>query len=144
MDEFTIDAFLPEKDEAEEYRQDKYRLRPSISTNPSFSSQTKRRASTPAIVFSTEDPTKESTSSAITDGVTGIRGLASGLQDKMFAKIVSQILPPEVVDHYAVTEDKRKDKNRPSFSVTLMSKNFRRFNQRYLRDSHMSLGVTNM
>jgi len=134
MDEFTIDAFLPEKDEVEEYddRQDKYRLRPSISNNPSFSSATRRRASTPAIVFSTEDPTKEpSSSSSISDGVTGIRGLASGLQDKMFAKIVSQILPPDIVEHYAVTEDKRKDKNRPSFSVTLMSKNFRRFNQRY-------------
>lgn len=136
MDEFTIDAFLPEKDEAEEQRQDKYRLRPAISTNPSFSSQTRRRASTPAIVFSTEDPTKEP-SSSVADGATGIRGLASGLQDKMFAKIVSQILPPDMVEHYAVTEDKRKDKNRPSFSVTLMSKNFRRFNQRYLQTTYL-------
>ncbi|KAF3907901.1 hypothetical protein ABW21_db0202114 [Orbilia brochopaga] len=60
-----------------------------------------------------------------------LSGFASGLQDKLFAKMIGGILPPDTVEHYSgVDGDKRKDTERPQFSVTLMSSNFRRFNQR--------------
>ncbi|KAK6538898.1 hypothetical protein TWF694_010455 [Orbilia ellipsospora] len=60
-----------------------------------------------------------------------LSGFASGLQDKLFAKMIGGILPADAVEHYATQAgDKRKDTERPPFSVTLMSSNFRRFNQR--------------
>ncbi|KAF3917917.1 hypothetical protein ABW20_dc0108962 [Dactylellina cionopaga] len=59
-------------------------------------------------------------------------GFASGLQDKLFAKMIGGVLPADAVEHYstAANGDKRKDTERPAFSVTTMSSNFRRFNQR--------------
>ncbi|EGX54351.1 hypothetical protein AOL_s00004g384 [Orbilia oligospora ATCC 24927] len=60
-----------------------------------------------------------------------IGGFASGLQDKLFAKMIGGILPADAVEHYSgAGSDKRKDTERPQFSVTVMSGNFRRFNQR--------------
>ncbi|KAF3936897.1 hypothetical protein ABW19_dt0206238 [Dactylella cylindrospora] len=71
------------------------------------------------------------TEGIVSSGDRSLGGFASGLQDKLFAKMIGGILPPDTVEHYAaVSGDKRKDTERPQFSVTVMSSNFRRFNQR--------------
>lgn len=55
------------------------------------------------------------------------------LQDRMFAKVLQQIVPSDYsLEKYAEMTDKRRDKDRPQFSLTLMSGNFRRFNARYV------------
>ncbi|RPB12195.1 hypothetical protein P167DRAFT_168432 [Morchella conica CCBAS932] len=56
---------------------------------------------------------------------------ASGLQERIFAKLMQQMLPSDYTwESYSDTRDKRKDKDRPQFSLTTMSSNFRRFNAR--------------
>ncbi|KAI5811391.1 integral peroxisomal membrane peroxin-domain-containing protein [Peziza echinospora] len=69
--------------------------------------------------------------SSSTDGQTPDKGLAGNLQDRVFAKVLQQMVPSDYsVEKYAEMTDKRKDKDRPQFSLTLMSGNFRRFNAR--------------
>ena len=55
------------------------------------------------------------------------------LQDRVFAKVLQQMVPSDYsVEKYAEMTDKRKDKDRPQFSLTTMSGNFRRFNARWV------------
>lgn len=74
-----------------------------------------------------------------------ISGFASGLQDKLFAKMIGGILPTDAVEHYSSAgSDKRKDTERPQFSVTVMSGNFRRFNQRYFSTISLYMGICHL
>jgi hypothetical protein len=57
---------------------------------------------------------------------------ALGLQERIFAKLMQQMLPSDSTwESYSDTRDKRRDKDRPQFSLTTMSSNFRRFNARW-------------
>lgn len=57
---------------------------------------------------------------------------ALGLQERIFAKLMQQMLPGDYTwESYSDTRDKRRDKDRPQFSLTTMSSNFRRFNSRW-------------
>ncbi|KAI9850509.1 MAG: hypothetical protein M1838_005573 [Thelocarpon superellum] len=59
--------------------------------------------------------------------------LGVGLQDRLFARILQQIIPSEDMDSSAsVADSALADKGlvRPSFSLPLMTSNFRRFNAR--------------
>lgn len=49
-------------------------------------------------------------------------------------RLLQQIIPEEEVDELGLTPDVRSSKyiNRPSFSLPLMTNNFRRFNARYV------------
>ncbi|KAE8144668.1 Peroxin/Dysferlin domain-containing protein [Aspergillus avenaceus] len=59
-------------------------------------------------------------------------GTGRSLQDKLFAKLLQQVIPAEDVENDAVgAGDKRSvDPKRPAFSLPLMANNFRRFNAR--------------
>ncbi|KAB8274859.1 Peroxin/Dysferlin domain-containing protein [Aspergillus minisclerotigenes] len=59
-------------------------------------------------------------------------GAGRSLQDKLFAKLLQQVIPAEDVnDDSVVVGDKRPvDPKRPAFSLPLMANNFRRFNAR--------------
>ncbi|KAB8072739.1 Peroxin/Dysferlin domain-containing protein [Aspergillus leporis] len=59
-------------------------------------------------------------------------GAGRSLQDKLFAKLLQQVIPAEDVDNDSVVMgDKRPvDPKRPAFSLPLMANNFRRFNAR--------------
>lgn len=58
-------------------------------------------------------------------------GGSSGLQERIFAKLMHQMLPSDyTLENYSEPRDRRRDKNRPQFSLTTMSSNFRRFNAR--------------
>ncbi|KAE8396187.1 Peroxin/Dysferlin domain-containing protein [Aspergillus alliaceus] len=54
------------------------------------------------------------------------------LQDKLFAKLLQQVIPTEDVhdDSVAVGDKRPVDPKRPAFSLPLMANNFRRFNAR--------------
>ncbi|KAI9656166.1 MAG: hypothetical protein M1829_000434 [Trizodia sp. TS-e1964] len=56
----------------------------------------------------------------------------SSLQDRLFGKLLQQILPPEDLGHYADLPDERSSEmiEKPGFSLPLMTSNFRRFNSR--------------
>ncbi|EAW11643.1 PEX28-32 family peroxisomal membrane protein [Aspergillus clavatus NRRL 1] len=72
--------------------------------------------------------------SAAKDGTSHRRHERSGsLQDKLFAKILEQVIPGEDGDNESAPgADKRiaADVKRPAFSLPLMANNFRRFNAR--------------
>ncbi|KAL7271830.1 Peroxisome size and maintenance regulator [Rhizina undulata] len=56
-----------------------------------------------------------------------------GLQERLLTKVLQQMLPSDYsLEKYAEMKDKRKDKDRPPFSLTLMSHNFRRFNASFI------------
>lgn len=58
-------------------------------------------------------------------------GTAAGLQERIFAKLMHQMLPSDyTLESYSEPRDRRNDKNRPQFALTTMSSNFRRFNAR--------------
>ncbi|CAZ81703.1 unnamed protein product [Tuber melanosporum] len=62
---------------------------------------------------------------------SGSGGTNPGLQDRILSKVLQQMLPSDYsVEDYQEPRDKRKDKDRPQFSLTLMSGNFRKFNAR--------------
>lgn len=72
-------------------------------------------------------------SESINDGGEGssTSGGASGLQERIFAKLMQQMLPSDyTLESYSEPRDRRNDKNRPQFALTTMSGNFRRFNAR--------------
>ncbi|MCJ1485278.1 hypothetical protein MMC06_005452 [Schaereria dolodes] len=54
------------------------------------------------------------------------------LQDRLFAKLLQQVIPAEDINDLSDLQDKRSTKyiNRPGFSLPLMTNNFRRFNAR--------------
>lgn len=57
---------------------------------------------------------------------------SGSIQDRLFSRVLQQVLPSDYpLEDYADMRDKRKDTDRPGFSLTLMSNNFRRFNSRY-------------
>ena len=62
--------------------------------------------------------------------------MAGAIQDKVFSKMLQTVVPSDYdIQKYAEMSekgDRRKDKDRPQFSLTLMSGNFRRFNARYV------------
>lgn len=59
-------------------------------------------------------------------------GGSSGMQERIFAKLMQQMLPSDyTLESYSEPRDRRRDKNRPQFALTTMSSNFRRFNARY-------------
>ena len=70
------------------------------------------------------------------DGGGGGKSLAGAIQDKVFSKMLQTVVPSDYdIQKYAEMSekgDRRKDKDRPQFSLTLMSGNFRRFNARYV------------
>lgn len=54
------------------------------------------------------------------------------IQDKIFAKLLQQMIPSDYdIQRMEKNAEARRDKDRPQFSLTLMSGNFRRFNARY-------------
>jgi hypothetical protein len=61
-------------------------------------------------------------------------GRSASLQDRLFAKIISQAFPADIVDDEDDTssKDRRSSKyvSRPAFSMMVMANNFRRFNAR--------------
>lgn len=58
-------------------------------------------------------------------------GSSSGLQERIFSKLMQQMLPSDyTLESYSEPRDRRRDKDRPQFSLTTMSSNFRRFNAR--------------
>lgn len=70
---------------------------------------------------------------------TGGGGGSSGLQERIFAKLMQQMLPSDYsLENYTEPRDRRRDKNRPQFSLTTMSSNFRRFNARCALTSTVS------
>ncbi|KAI5777222.1 integral peroxisomal membrane peroxin-domain-containing protein [Geopyxis carbonaria] len=57
--------------------------------------------------------------------------MSSSIQDRLFSRVLQSVLPSDYqIDDYATMKNKRKDKDRPPFSLALMSNNFRRFNAR--------------
>lgn len=64
----------------------------------------------------------------------GGKTFSGHIQDKLFSKVLQTVVPSDYDIHkYAEMSekgDKRKDKDRPQFSLTLMSGNFRKFNAR--------------
>ncbi|KAA6408703.1 MAG: hypothetical protein FRX48_07785 [Lasallia pustulata] len=56
----------------------------------------------------------------------------ASLQDRLFAKLLQQVIPPEDAHAILDSQDERATKNitRPGFSLPLMTSNFRRFNAR--------------
>ncbi|KAI9037608.1 PEX28-32 family peroxisomal membrane protein [Aspergillus affinis] len=63
------------------------------------------------------------------------RSTSSGgpsLQDKLFAKLLQQVIPAEDVDDESTSADRHAgaDAKRPAFSLPVMANNFRRFNAR--------------
>lgn len=65
-------------------------------------------------------------------GSGGGSGGSSGMQERIFAKLMQQMLPSDyTLESYSEPRDRRRDKNRPQFALTTMSSNFRRFNARY-------------
>ncbi|KPI43623.1 Peroxisomal membrane protein PEX29 [Cyphellophora attinorum] len=61
-------------------------------------------------------------------------GKSASLQDRLFAKIISQAFPADIIDDEddTPTKDRRSSKyvSRPAFSMMVMANNFRRFNAR--------------
>lgn len=67
------------------------------------------------------------------DDMAGESSSASNpsLQERVFSKLLQQMLPTDYsVEDYQESRDKRRDKDRPQISLTVMSSNFRRFNAR--------------
>lgn len=65
------------------------------------------------------------------EGSSGGAGGSSGLQERIFAKLMQQMLPSDyTLESYSEPRDRRRDKNRPQFALTTMSSNFRKFNAR--------------
>ncbi|KAK4693003.1 hypothetical protein P7C71_g4308, partial [Lecanoromycetidae sp. Uapishka_2] len=66
---------------------------------------------------------------------TGSKDYGYSLQDRLFTKLLQQVIPEEEVDELNLAPDVRSSKyiNRPSFSLPLMTNNFRRFNARFER-----------
>ncbi|KAF8443427.1 Peroxin/Dysferlin domain-containing protein [Terfezia claveryi] len=67
-------------------------------------------------------------------GGGGGRSLSGAIQERVFSKVLQTVVPSDYdIQKYAEMSekgDRRKDKDRPQFSLTLMSGNFRRFNAR--------------
>jgi len=62
---------------------------------------------------------------------SGSGGTNPGWQERILSKALQQMLPSDYsVEDYQEPRDKRKDKDRPQFSLALMSGNFRKFNAR--------------
>lgn len=62
---------------------------------------------------------------------SGGAGGSSGLQERILAKLMQQMLPSDyTLESYSEPRDRRRDKNRPQFALTTMSGNFRKFNAR--------------
>ncbi|KAL2038207.1 hypothetical protein N7G274_009155 [Stereocaulon virgatum] len=63
---------------------------------------------------------------------SGSKEYGSSLQDRLFTKLLQQVIPEEDVDELASAPDVRSSKyiKRPGFSLPLMTNNFRRFNAR--------------
>lgn len=61
----------------------------------------------------------------------GVPSGSKGLQDRIFARMLQQVLPSDYqLEDYPSGKNKRKA-DRPPFSLAQMSANFRRFNARY-------------
>ncbi|KAI9793458.1 MAG: hypothetical protein M1833_000744 [Piccolia ochrophora] len=60
------------------------------------------------------------------------KGTGASLQDRMFAKLLQQLVPMDDLEQNQDTTDRRSSKyvSRPGFSLPLMTSNFRRFNAR--------------
>ncbi|PYI05329.1 integral peroxisomal membrane peroxin [Aspergillus sclerotiicarbonarius CBS 121057] len=84
----------------------------------------------PAIFAGKHDDARESKSGALKKSVYKA---GRSLQDRLFSKILEQVMPVEDVDTESVSAGDKPispDNKRPAFSLPLMANNFRRFNAR--------------
>ncbi|KAL9100862.1 MAG: hypothetical protein Q9163_003806, partial [Psora crenata] len=65
-------------------------------------------------------------------GSQGNKNYGYSLQDRLFTKLLQQVLPEEEIEELDLPPDVRSSKyiSRPSFSLPMMTNNFRRFNAR--------------
>ncbi|KAI9768297.1 MAG: hypothetical protein M1835_006891 [Candelina submexicana] len=121
MDEFTADAFVNRDEPVPEV---------TISTGDDHASDVDDSPSRGHKVR------KVLSSSKLKDKLHDVRDKhhepSSSLQDRLFARLLQQIVPTEDMTDVLHTADKRSSKyiNRPGFSLPLMTNNFRRFNAR--------------
>lgn len=73
----------------------------------------------------------DSTNMNSAEGSGGGAGSSLGMQERILAKLMQQMLPSDyTLESYSEPRDRRRDKNRPQFALTTMSSNFRKFNAR--------------
>ncbi|OKL63321.1 hypothetical protein UA08_01738 [Talaromyces atroroseus] len=116
MDEFTPDAFS-NRDEPV----------PVVRAGKQDSTQSKAKSNLEKIKASLPIASQAS------NGAEGEAQPGRSIQDRLFARLLQQVIPTEEEgedgDHGADNTDKRSSK-RPPFSLPLMTNNFRRFNAR--------------
>ncbi|KAL6715542.1 Peroxisome size and maintenance regulator [Lecanora helva] len=120
MDEFTADAFVNREEPI-----------PAIAVSGSETQSSDSKGKRERVKESLAGGNSK-LKDKLQDAGSGSNKYGYSLQDRLFSKLLQQVIPAEEIEELDLAPDVRSSKyiNRPSFSLPLMTNNFRRFNAR--------------